>query len=163
VRRRVVGVIGPGEGATSEERERAQRLGALIAGRGWVLLTGGRNAGVMAAAARGAREAGGLTVGILPGASPADAAPDVEVAIPTGLGEARDQVVVLASDALVCCGMSAGTAVEVALALGAGKPLVLLGVGPEATAFVRSLGRGDWRVAPDPETAVAWLADLLRG
>ncbi len=163
MRRRVVGVIGPGEGATSEERERAQRLGALIAGRGWVLLTGGRNAGVMAAAARGAREAGGLTVGILPGARPPDAAPDVEVAIPTGLGEARDQVVVLASDALVCCGMSAGTAVEVALALGAGKPLVLLGVGPEATAFVRSLGRGDWRVAPDPETAVAWLADLLRG
>lgn len=155
-------MIGPGEGATSEERERARRLGALVAERGWVVLTGGRNAGVMAAACRGARQGGGLTVGILPGASAAEAAPDVELALPTGLGEARDQVVVLASDALVCCGMSAGTAIEVGLALGAGKPLILLGVGPEATAFLRSLGRGEWRVASDPETAVRWLADLLQ-
>jgi uncharacterized protein (TIGR00725 family) len=160
-RRTVVGVIGPGDDASPAEREAARRVGQLVAGAGWVTLTGGWNAGVMDAASHGAREAGGLTVGLLPGRDAEGASPGVEVVIPTGLGEARNNLVVLASDALVCCGMSAGTASEAALALRAGKPLVLVAPAPETAAFLRSLRRGEPIAVADAEAAIVALKQLL--
>jgi uncharacterized protein (TIGR00725 family) len=78
----------------------------------------------MEAACRGAVEAGGLTVGILPGLDRADANRYVEVAVPTGLGEARNALVVRMADALVAVGGEYGTLSEIALALKAGKPVV---------------------------------------
>lgn len=66
MRKIVVGVMGPGDKATTTDINRAYRLGQLIADNGWVLLTGGRNVGVMDAASRGAKMVGGLTIGILP-------------------------------------------------------------------------------------------------
>jgi len=161
MRRTVIGVIGPGDEATPPECEAARRVGALVAVAGWVTLTGGWNAGVMDAASRGAREAGGLTVGLLPGRDPAGASPAVEVVIPTGLGEARNNLVVLASDALVCCGMSAGTASEAALALRAGKPLVLVAPADGSMSFLRSLRRGEPIAAADAEAAIAALRRVL--
>ena len=108
--------------------EIATAVGRAIAERGAVLLTGGRS-GVMEAACRGAREAGGFTVGILPGASAAESPPNPHVELPlyTGLGEARNWVNVCASDALIAIGGGFGTLSEIALALKARKPLVLLG------------------------------------
>ena len=108
--------------------EIAMAVGRAIAERGAVLLTGGRS-GVMEAASRGAREAGGFTVGILPGASAAESPPNPYVELPlyTGLGEARNWVNVCASDALIAIGGGFGTLSEIALALKARKPLVLLG------------------------------------
>jgi uncharacterized protein (TIGR00725 family) len=105
----------------------ARAVGRGIAERGAVLLTGGRS-GVMEAASQGARDAGGLTVGILPGASAADSPPNphIELALYTGLGEARNWVNVCACDALIAIGGGFGTLSEVALALKARKPLVLL-------------------------------------
>lgn len=161
MRRTIVGVIGPGDEATAAERETARRVGALVAGAGWVTLTGGWNAGVMDAASRGAREAGGLTVGLLPGRDPAGASPAVDVVVPTGLGEARNNLVVLASDGLICCGMSAGTASEAALALRAGKPLVLVAPAEETLAFLRSLRREEPIAAADAEAAIAALKRRL--
>ena len=160
-RRTVVAVIGPGEGATALDRASAGRVGELVAAAGWVTLTGGWNLGVMDAASRGARGAGGLTVGLLPGRDAEGASPAVEVVIPTGLGEARNNLVVLASDALVCCGMSAGTASEAALALRVGKPLVLVAPAPETTAFFCSLQRGEPIAVPDAESAIVALKRLL--
>ena len=90
------------------------------------MVTGGLG-GVMAAASRGAAEAGGLVVGLLPGLDPAEANPWVGVAIPTGLGELRNGLVVRAADALVAVGGEYGTLSEVALALKAGKRVVGLG------------------------------------
>lgn len=78
----------------------------------------------MAAAARGAREAGGTTVGLLPGQDRADAAPDLTVVLPTGLGEGRNLLVVRAAHAVVCVGGSWGTLSEVALAHRLGVPVV---------------------------------------
>lgn len=106
----------------------AMAVGRAIAERGAVLLTGGRS-GVMEAASRGAREAGGFTIGILPGASAAESPPNPYVDLPlyTGLGEARNWVNVCASDALIAIGGGFGTLSEIALALKARKPLVLLG------------------------------------
>jgi uncharacterized protein (TIGR00725 family) len=104
----------------------------------------------MEAACRGAREAGGTTVGILPGADRGAANPFVDVAIPTGLGEARNALVVRSADALVAVGGGYGTLSEIALALKAGKPVVGLGswdiegVEPAATpeqAVAAAIGR----------------------
>jgi uncharacterized protein (TIGR00725 family) len=88
-----------------------------------VLVCGGLG-GVMEAACRGAREGGGTTVGILPGADRADANPFVDVAVATGLGEARNALVVRSADALVAVGRGYGTLSEIALAIKAGKPVV---------------------------------------
>jgi len=115
-------VIGPGE-AAADELETAEELGRLIAEAGAALVCGGRG-GVMEAACRGARSAGGLTVGILPGRDRREANPYVEVAIPTGLGEARNALVVRSADAVVAVGGAYGTLSEIAFALRAGTPVV---------------------------------------
>ena len=120
-----VGVAGAGI-ARPEEEGTAHAVGRLLAQRGAVVVCGGLG-GVMAAACRGAREAGGHTVGILPGEDRAEANPWVEVVIPTGLGEARNTLVVRASDALIAIGGEFGTLSEIALALKIGRPVVGIG------------------------------------
>jgi uncharacterized protein (TIGR00725 family) len=152
---KVVGVMGPGGLATEADLKRAERLGALIAGAGWTLLTGGQALGVMDAASRGAAAAGGLVVGVLPQENAAAASATLTVAVVTGMGNARNAVNVLTSDVVVACGMGAGTASEVALAVKAKRPVVLLGCGEKAEAFFRSLAPDCVQVAADPEAAVA--------
>jgi uncharacterized protein (TIGR00725 family) len=125
-RRPVIGVMGGGRAAPSV-LDLSVELGRAIASAGWVLLNGGRNAGVMAASARGAREAGGLVLGILPGSTREGASPDLTVAVVTGMGDARNAVNVLSSDVVVALPGGAGTLSEVALATKARKPLILLG------------------------------------
>jgi uncharacterized protein (TIGR00725 family) len=106
--------------------DRAQAVGTELARRGAVLVCGGLG-GVMEAACRGAREAGGVTVGILPGDDRAAANPWVSVAIATGLGELRNGLVVHCADAVIAIAGGYGTLSEVALALKLGKPVVGLG------------------------------------
>jgi uncharacterized protein (TIGR00725 family) len=101
-------------------------VGRLLAGRDVLVVTGGLG-GVMEAASRGAREAGGETLGILPGLDRDAANEYVDVAVPTGLGEARNALVVRAADVLIAVGGGYGTLSEIALALKAGKPVVGLG------------------------------------
>jgi uncharacterized protein (TIGR00725 family) len=120
-----VAVVGPGE-ATAEELTVAETVGRELARRDAVLVCGGLG-GVMEAACRGASEAGGATVGILPGTQREAANPFVEIAIPTGLGEARNALLVRAADALVAVGGAYGTLSEIAFALKTGKPVVGLG------------------------------------
>ena len=117
-----IAVCGPG---TAEQRDvaEAERAGAAIARGGAVLVCGGLG-GVMEAACRGAKDAGGTTLGILPGVDRAAANNWVDVAIPTGLGEARNALVVRSADALIAVGGAYGTLSEIALGLKAGKPVV---------------------------------------
>lgn len=122
VRRLHVAVVGAGE-ATDEQVAAAEVVGATLAAAGAVVVCGGLG-GVMAAACRGAKSAGGTTVGILPGVSRADANAWVDVAVPTGLGEGRNAVVVRDVDAVVAVGGAYGTLSEIALALRAGVPVV---------------------------------------
>ena len=117
-----VAVVGAGD-ATAEQEQDAEAVGRALAQAGATIVTGGRG-GVMAAASRGACAAGGTTVGILPGTDRADANEWVSVAIPTGLGELRNGLVVRAADALVAVGGAYGTLSEVALALSTGVPVV---------------------------------------
>jgi uncharacterized protein (TIGR00725 family) len=101
----------------------AETVGRELAARGAVVVCGGLG-GVMEAACRGAKEAGGLTVAILPGTDRAAANAFVDVVIPSGLGEARNALVVRAADALIAVGGGYGTLSEIALALKAGKRVV---------------------------------------
>jgi uncharacterized protein (TIGR00725 family) len=139
-----VAVVGPGEAAEQEVLDGAEVVGAQLARRGAVLVSGGLG-GVMAAACRGAHDAGGMTLGILPGSDRAAANPWVTVAVATGLGELRNGLVVRAADAVIAIAGEYGTLSEIALALKAGK---------------RVVGLGTWQirgvlVAPDPLAAVA--------
>ncbi len=120
-----IAVVGPGE-ATPEELSRAEDVGAAVAEAGAGLVCGGLG-GVMEAACRGARSRGGLTVGLLPGTDRDAANGWVVVALPTGLGEARNALVVRAADAVIAVGGEFGTLSEIALALKAGKRVVGLG------------------------------------
>ncbi|MBW2040136.1 MAG: TIGR00725 family protein [Deltaproteobacteria bacterium] len=117
-----IGVIGAGK-CPSEVYEIAREVGGEIARRGFSLVCGGLG-GVMEAACRGAKEAGGTTIGILPTSNRMDANPYVDLVIPTGLGHARNILVVQASDALVAIDGGAGTLSEIAIALKVGKPIV---------------------------------------
>ena len=120
-----VAVVG-GSQPSPVELATAEAVGHGLGEAGAVVVCGGR-AGVMEAVCRGAHRAGGLTVGLLPGLDRAEANDWVAVAIPTGLGELRNGLVVRAADAVIAVGGSYGTLSEVALALRAGTPVFGLG------------------------------------
>src|SRR4051795_11622497 len=139
----------------------ARELGRLLAQRGWIVLTGGRPEGVMAAASAGAKQVpGSLTLGILPGTS-GGAGADVDIAVFTGMGEARNMINVLTSDVVIACGVEGpGTASEVALALKAEKPVILLGASSAARELF-GLMRGQLLTAATPEEAVRLIEGKL--
>jgi uncharacterized protein (TIGR00725 family) len=123
-RKTVIGVMG-GADVPADVIDVAYALGAAIAAKGWILLNGGRDAGVMRASSRGAKSENGEVIGVLQGGSKADANPYVDIAIATGMGDARNLINVLSSDVVIACRGSAGTFSEIALALKNGKPVVL--------------------------------------
>ncbi len=135
VERPVVGVIGAGE-ADQRLWDAAHQVGRGIARMRAVLLCGGRG-GVMAAAARGAFEEGGITVGLLPGPSHREANPFIVVALPTNIGIARNALIAQASRVLVAVGGGAGTMSEAAMALKLGKPVAALMSSFEVQGMVR--------------------------
>ena len=152
-----IAVVGGGR-SPAAERELAEAVGRGLAEAGAVVVCGGLG-GTMEAACRGARQAGGLTVGILPGTERLDANPFVDVVLPTGLGEARNALVVRAADCVVAVGGEFGTLSEVALALATGVPVVGLGTwelvrrGEQVNAVVR---------VGSPEDAVSLAIELAR-
>jgi uncharacterized protein (TIGR00725 family) len=161
MRRILIAVVGPGEGAGQKEMDDAALIGEMVAKAGWAVLTGGRVAGVMGAAAKGARAAGGLTIGVLPTPDTLGASPAVDVVLASGLGEARNAVIALSANACVVCGMNAGTASEVALAIRAKKPVVLLRSDETTTKFFRALDADVVRVAMSAGEAIEMLRGVL--
>lgn len=117
-----IAVCGPGQ-ANEQEVAWAEEVGRLVAQAGAVLVCGGLG-GVMDAAARGAKAGGGVSIGILPGEERHEAGRHLTVAVPTGLGEARNALVVRAADAVIAISGEFGTLSEIALALKMGKPVV---------------------------------------
>ncbi len=137
-----VAVIGSGV----EHEERAEAVGRLLAERGATLVCGGRDQ-VMAAAARGAKAAGGKTIGILPGESRTEANPWIDHVVVTGIGHARNLAVVASGEAVIAVGGAWGTLSEIALARVLGRPVVVLEPGWKVE------GEGIYR-ARTPEEAV---------
>jgi uncharacterized protein (TIGR00725 family) len=144
---RYVGVVGPSAESLAGQADReevlaaAYQVGRLLAERGAVVLCGG-GTGVMGAAAEGARSCGGTSIGLLPGADRGEAHPALSYAIPTGLGELRNGLLVRAADAVIAVGCSWGTLSEIALAMRTGVPVVSL-LGWELPDGVRRLETAD--------------------
>lgn len=150
-RRLPVGVIGPRD-ATPAQEETAEELGCQLADLGLTVMCGGRG-GVMAAVAKGARAAGGLTIGILPEGDWRHANDDIVIPVATGLNEARNAVIARAAVALIAVGSSPGTMTEMAFGVHFGRTVIVL----ETPAPMAGL-----REAPDVNAAVDLLArDLL--
>jgi len=123
-----IGVIGAGE-CSPEIYNQASELGHLVAKNGWVLFCGGLG-GVMEGAAKGCYQSGGITVGILPGKEKDSANPFITLPIATGLGEARNLLIVRASDVVVAIAGGYGTLSEIGFALKIGKPVIGLKTWP---------------------------------
>jgi uncharacterized protein (TIGR00725 family) len=121
-----IAVVGSG----GEWVPQAEEVGRLLAERGCVVVCGGLGE-VMEAAARGAKDAGGTTVGILPGESTRDANPWIDYAVATGTGHARNLAVVASCEAAIAVGGRWGTLAEIAYARLLGRPVVVLEGGPE--------------------------------
>ena len=138
-----VAVIGSG----AENEARAEEVGRLLAERGCTVVTGGRGE-VMAAAARGAKAAGGTTLGILPGESRSDANPWIDHVVVTGIGHARNLAVAASGDAVIAVGGSWGTLAEIGFARRLGRRVVILEPGWE-------LDRDGVERASTPAEAVA--------
>jgi len=159
-RRPVIGVMG-GSKASPDVAALAERLGEFIAQRGWILLTGGRKQGVMDAASRGAKRAGGLVVGVLPDTSWARASEHLDLGILTGLKDGRNLINVLSSDVVIACPGFLGTLSEIVLALKHNKRVILLGFELGAD-FEKYRKRGQLTHAASPEEAVDQAAEAWR-
>jgi uncharacterized protein (TIGR00725 family) len=155
----VIGVMGGGR-VNDRQAEEAYRLGWLIAAQGWVLLNGGRRAGIMDASARGARENGGITVGILPDDHSAQASPFIQIPILTGMGSARNYINALSSHVMVACAGGAGTLSEIALALKHGRPVILMGMDVMGF-FAEETARGQLTSVMGPEEAIQRIKRFL--
>ncbi len=140
-----ISVVGAGQ-ASPEECRLAEAVGRSLAEAGAVVVTGGMG-GVMEAASKGCREAGGTTIGLLPGRDPSAANPWVDLPLATGMGESRNSLVVRAGEAVVAIGGSWGTLSEIALARKMGHSVVLLGKPPVELPLPR---------AEHPEEAASW-------
>ena len=154
-----IAVIGGTEPPASEIAV-AEKVGFALAGAGVIVVCGGLG-GVMAAACRGAKSAGGLTVGLLPGSDPTAANPWVDVVIPTGIGEARNALVVGCASAVIAVDGEYGTLSEIGLALRSGTPVIGIGT----WSLTRPDGHLDGGIVPmdDPAEAVAVAVALASG
>ena len=161
MKKTIIGVMGPGAGATENDKKNAYELGKKIAENGWILLNGGRNIGVMDAVSKGAHDAGGLVIGILPGKNGNDASERVDIPIITGMGGGRNVINVLSSDIVVACGMGAGTASEVAHAVKLGNPTILLGTGKSAEIFFKELAPDQVYIGENVEKTVDIIKQII--
>lgn len=128
-----VSVIGSG----AEHEAAAEEVGRLLAERGCAVVTGGLDE-VMAAACRGAKEAGGRTLAIVPGETFAEANPWADHVVVTGMGHARNLVVAASGEAVIAVGGGWGTLTEIGYAMRLGRPCVILAGGPEVAGVQRA-------------------------
>lgn len=157
----IIGVMGPGKGASNDDRETAYQLGEQIAHQGWVLLTGGRKVGVMNAASQGAYEAGGLTVGILPSENKTGMSKFIDIPIFTGMGSARNNINVLSSDIVLACGTGAGTTSEIMLALKAQKTVILLNPSKRLTTFLDELPYPKPKISRSVDNVILLIKEII--
>jgi len=155
---RVIGVIGESEFSDPSHQSLAEEVGRLIAREGYLLICGGLS-GVMEAACRGAKSAGGQTVGILLGTEAREANSFVDIAIATGLGQARNIIIALTSDALIAIGGGFGTLAELGHALRLGRPVI----GLRTWDVSRAGRRAPVAVVDTPQAALEEVARALAG
>ena len=150
-----------GGSAAAKDIQAAYELGGRIAEQGWILLNGGRNAGIMAASAKGASDKGGTTVGILPDADPSQAADGIQITICNGMGSARNTINVFSCNVVVACPGGMGTISEIALALKHGKTVITMAF-DTGKLFDDYRKQGRLIDVQTPEKVVAVLKRLIR-
>jgi hypothetical protein len=157
----VIGVMGPGAEATKSDEETAYQIGKLIAKEDWVLLSGGRNDGVMDAVSKGAKSVNGLVVGILPTGDRDTFSEYLDIEIITEMKSARNNINVLSSNVVVACGMGAGTASEVAMAIKANKKIILINQDETSKKFFEKIGKDLITFVDKPEEVIVEIKKLL--
>ena len=144
--RQPVALLGPGDGGT-RETEAARAIACCLASAGLAIVCGGRG-GVMRAAAQGAQEAGGISLGILPEADLSAANEFLTVALPTGIGEIRNTLIVRSAVCVIAVGGGVGTLSEMAFAAKWNKPLIALYPEPHAVSLLPGAhAASDWHEA----------------
>ena len=157
----MIAVCGPNE-PNQDELDLAEQVGRAIAESGSTLVCGGRG-GVMEAACRGAKRAGGVTIGILPGYDPDEANEWVDYRILTGLGHARNAIVVASGDAVIAVGGGFGTLSEIGLALKMRKRVINLASWElDPSRLARFAADADYVPAATAEQAVAMALSSVR-
>lgn len=149
IKKIIIGVMGGAQFVNQEDEQYAYQIGAMIAQEGCILLNGGRASGVMQASAKGAKENGGITLGILPVNDPQWASQYIDIPIVTGMGLARNVINVLSSDLIVALPGRAGTISEIALALNYGKEVILF-----------RFDAGDWLMPYKKEGKIYFINEL---
>ncbi len=152
VKHMYLAVVGAGN-ASPDVYDMAVSVGREAALRGWIVVTGGLK-GVMEAAAKGAREVGGLTLGILPGGDRGDANPYIEIAVVTHMRHARNSIIAHTADAIVAVDGEYGTLSEIALGLKLKKPVVGIKTPWDIPGLVR---------VREPVEAIETVSRMLRG
>ena len=153
--------MGPGNPDSDTVLKQAEELGRLIAESGWILLTGGREAGVMDAASRGAGVAGGAVLGILPGSTLDSCSKHVTIPVLTGMGSARNMINILTSDVVIVCGMGLGTSSEAALAIKEGKTVIFTRVSDSQFKFFEQLQNQKIYRKDEPSNVIQTIKKIL--
>lgn len=137
--RAIIGVMGSGEDASQSDIYIAESLGAELACQSFLVICGGRAAGVMKAVAKGVKSKNGISVGILPGHSVDGASEEITIPLVTGMGNARNNINSLSSQCIIAIGCTAGTLSEIALSIKNKKRIILLNQTRKSKAFFESL------------------------
>lgn len=161
MKKTIIGIMGPAEKASNYEMKNAYILGKLIAEKGWGLLTGGRNVGVMNSSMQGAKSANGLTIGVLPDNHIKNMSHFVDIPIVTGMGNGRNNINTLSSDVVIACGIGIGTISEISLALKNNKKVILLTDNQSAITLFKRLTKNDIFIAHSPEEVINIIEYLL--
>ncbi len=158
--KKVIGIMGP-RNAKGSELTNSYEIGKYCADKGYVTLTGGSNAGVMNEALKGAKENGGLTMGILPTDDRSQFSEFIDIPIITTMKTGRNYLNVLSSDVLIACGMGVGTSSEISMAIKDNKKVILVGMFDEAIAFYKKLAGDKIVIAKDYNEAIKALEEMI--
>lgn len=154
--KKIIGIMGPTK-AKEEDLINAYQLGKYCAENDYITLTGGLKYGVMNEALKGAKENGGLTIGIMPTDDKSEYSKYADIPIITTMKAGREYIEILTSDTIIACGISAGTSSEISLAIKPKKKIILVGLDEYVNNFYNSLAPNQVFVAKDYKEAVKIL------
>lgn len=156
-----IGIMGPGSKATPKDLENAYNIGKLCAQKDYLVFTGGRSSGVMEAGLKGAKEAGGLTMGILPYNKKTDASDYADIVVVTAMMSARNNINAMTCDVMVACGIESGTLSEIALAYKSNVPVIVLSDNTEGKNFLSNLEPDLTSICETPEEVMVKIEEIL--
>lgn len=160
--KKIIGIMGPAK-ASKQDLVNSYELGRYCAEKGYVTLTGGLKNGVMNEALKGAKEQGGLTIGIMPTDDRTEFSEYADIPIITTMKAGRNYIEILTSDIIVACGISAGTSSEISLAIKPKKKIILVGLSEEVNNFYRNLAHSQVFIAKDYKETITILENLCIG